>query len=287
MRRSSIYRTICLTLGLALMLSLVACGGSPKTNPGTKAGQPLDPQGNWLITLNGSTTLALAGQLLEVNIPNVTSHDLAEVRSASTNNVCGAGNFAASGSASGVDSITLTITQSQPQGTTTPNANLTLTGTINPDQAHMSGNYTTNQPGSCISSSGTWTAQLLPAVTGTWTGTLQNPLHTITVSATLTENTDQTSPSMGQVTGTITLTDSTCADLNQTVLTVGGGNPPIIHVAEGMGGVTATNAAGISLEIFGTVSPVDGKTYTPVTFIVHGGQCNGQNYGNSNTLTRP
>lgn len=286
MKKTSLYRLIVMLVCVALVLPLTACGGHATTPPTTtKPGEPLDPQGNWLFTFTSNTTLVIAGQLLELNVPTVTSRTLAPIPSTTQVNLCD-GNFSMNGQASGTDSITLTAQQSTPSTFFAP-ANLTLTGTIAADQAHMSGTYTTNTANSCVKTSGTWTASLLPAVTGTWTGTLGiDNAHTsdLSVTANLTEITDQTSPNMGQVTGTFTLSGSQCFATNETV-TIATANPGV-HLGETFNVITATNQDGISLEVSSQVSP-DGHTFTPTFgFKIHGGTCDGQSF-QSGTLAHP
>lgn len=250
-------------LASLLVVLAVGCGGSSKTSTGgTTPGQPLDPQGNWLFTFTGdgqtAPDLQFAGQLFELQSPVVTSN---EMGSAPFGFTCGG--LTANGQASSVNVINLTATAvdqiSNP-------ATFALTGTIADDQAHMSGTWTTtNTGGGCVSDgklSGTWTAQLLVAVTNNWTGTGSG---STTLTADLTENTDQTTINMGQVSGTFATSDTCFAgQLNVTGL----------HLGESLT-LNATDSNGTTFTLTGTVDPT-GSTITG-TYAVTGGPCDGQN----------
>lgn len=263
---------LCLCLMATLTLTMTACGGA-KTTPVTQA-KPLDPQGNWLFSFAGPHSFSLAGQLYELSPPVVTSNPIGPIGTA----VC-SGSFTINGQASNTNDITLTAQQI---GVSGQRVTLNLTGTIAVDQAHISGNWTTSTAGDCLSSadSGTWTAQLLTAVTGNWSGTLSSSTTDLTVTAALTENVDQTSATMGQVTGTITLLGSPCFPTADT-LNIAPWNSttsPGVHGGETLIIVSSPDAAGVSVQTVGTVTP-NGATFTPVNgFTIHGGSCDGQSF---------
>lgn len=265
-----------LLVGLFLSVA-VGCGGktSPPTqtptptNP-TKAAAPLDPQGNWLFNINGSPdSFSLGGQLFELNIPVVTSNLLGPVGP----DLCN-GSFTMSGQASGVNSITLTA--QQVNSTQIPIA-LTLTGTIADDQAHMSGTWSIKTPGSCLLStegSGTWDAQLLVNVTGSWSGTFSDEHSDLLVTAALTENVDQTSLDMGKITGTVTVLGSPCFP-NSDTLTLNPATLPDLHIGETLLLNPIADENGVTISTIGSVT-TDGTSYTSLVFSVKGGECDGK-----------
>lgn len=255
---------------LILAVAVIGCGGSPSNpTPGPK-GQPLDPQGNWLFQFGGgSTNLSLAGQLYELNPPTVTSNPFGV---APGSNSC-PGSITFSGQASGTNSITLTAVQTG--NGITQAITVALTGTIAADQAHMSGTWTLSQGVGCVSNtSGTWTAQLLTPVTGSWTGTVSSGSTNITVTASLTEVTDQTVPNMGQVTGTVTLNGAPC--FANDAFTIGSSGPNTATHGGELLIINASDASNVGIAVAGSVSP-DGHTDTITSFQIHGGVCDGMN----------
>jgi hypothetical protein len=274
---SKIIRTLLAAVMIIVILSLAACGGGSKpiTNPTSPTqGLPLDPQGNWLFVFSGSKSLNIAGQLYELSPPVVTSNPMGPVG----NNFICAGSFTFAGQASGTNTITMTATQINTPGVL---VKVSLTGTIADDQAHMSGTWTVSQSGDCLAStdSGTWTAQLLTAVTGNWSGTVSNGTNNLTVTAALTENVDQTSATMGQVTGTVTLLGSPCFASSDamTLPPWNSTSSPGVHGGETLIIATAPDSNGVHIETVGTVTP-DGTTFTPLTFTIGGGACDGQSF---------
>lgn len=277
---------------LILALTLAGCGGNPTSTPShNPKGSPLDPQGNWLFTLTGSTNpnqgnLIAGGQLYELNPPVVTSNGVGAFAPNQLPGITGSscfGQFSISGQASGENTITMTLA---PTNTSKDSAlSATLTGTIATDQKHMSGTWTATQTATCMgaNSGGPWSAELLAPVTGNWTGTVSNSKGDLLVTASLTENVDQTSPNMGQVTGTFTVSGSPCfpnavtfnlpssftdpngfgahANLQLNVLTLANNGVQINLV-----GFVATDASKINLEFPGP------------GFIVKGGTCDGQSF---------
>lgn len=253
--------------------------------------KPLDPQGNWLFTFTGSTNpnqgnLIAGGQLYELNPPVVTSNGLGAFAPNQLPGIPGSscfGQYSISGQASGSNTITLTLA---PTNTSQSSAlGATLTGTIADDQQHMSGTWTATQNAACmgVNTSGPWTAELLAPVTKSWSGTVSNGNGDLLVTASLTENVDQTSPTMGQVTGTVTVSGSPCFPNAVTFNLPTSFNDPNgvgVHgnvelvlltlanngVQINMIGVVPTDASKINLE-----SPGPG-------LIVRGGSCDGQSF---------
>ena len=193
------------------------------------------------------------------------------------------GSFTFSGQASGTNTINLTADQTNISGGIP--VSLSLTGAIAADQQHMSGTWNVSKAGTCLGSvNGSWTAQLIVPVTGNWSGTMSNANTDLTITAALTENTDQTTPTMGQVTGTVTLLGSPCFASSDSLNIPPWSTTasPGIHGGETLVINTAPDANGVHLETVGSVT-ADGTTFTPVTFTLRGGVCDGQSF--SGTLT--
>jgi hypothetical protein len=169
------------------------------------------------------------------------------------------------GSVSGTDSISLTVTQvNAPFGHVADGVYL-LTGTIAADQQSMSGTWTSTNTGGCFTdTNGAWTASLIPPLSGTYTGTNNMGLS---VSTTVTENTDQTSATMGFLTGSISVTNTSCM-LPDTLNLVN----PSVHVYNDVLLTSAPDANGVSVLMNGHGD--SGGFSGPLTF--HGGVCDGQ-----------
>lgn len=252
-----------LVLIIAALALTVGCGSSSKTVT-TQPGQPLDPQGNWLFSLTDTQeTWAFAGQLYELTPPTVTAPN--GLNAFGSCNAGTAGNLVLSSPAqvTGTASITFNFVSS---GQSTSPASYTLTGTIATDQQHISGNFTGSSPCGLVSPSGSWTAQLIPSVTGTWTGTAQGA----TVTAAVTENTDQTSASMGQLTGTLDISGSPCIQPGTYNV------QNALHVAESVN-VSVSDSTGTTLTGVFTVDPASPNSASGNVFYA-GGTCDGQGF---------
>jgi hypothetical protein len=247
---------------------LAGCGASSKSIAATP-GQPLDPQGNWLFTFTGSdgtTALQFAGQLFELTSPVVTSNGMSSAPFG-----FGCGGLHVNGQASGTNTINLTVTESEIQNS----PSFALTGTIADDQEHMSGTFSSSDPDACTAtgqSGGTWTAEELAPVTDTWTGTASDGAQ---ITAALTENTDQTSTSMGQVTGTVTVSGP-CFTGPMTLPAWTSNGPQSLHNGEALLFNTAPDANGATLSMSGTVDPA--AVGITGSFTVTGGPCDGQTF---------
>jgi hypothetical protein len=246
MAKNSVTLTFLSIVLLVLTLAFTGCSNItnavppvPKTNS-----QPLDPQGNWLFVLTDShqSTWSFGGELFELTSPTVTSNNMGAVSDPLNCNV----SPILSGEASGTNSITLNLS-GRVFSPSTPVPVYTLTGTIADDQQHMSGSFTSAQNSGCISTtSGTWTAMFIPAVNGTWNSTVNG--GTITLS--MTENTDQTSINMGQITGTLTIgAGNTCAAAGTYTFDAGS-----VHVGEVVQ-LLATDSNKVQLFMRLTVDP--------------------------------
>jgi hypothetical protein len=241
------------------LLIIAACGGNPANKPGN--GSPLDPQGNWLFTLTDSNNQAwsFAGQLFELVPPTVTGNN--GMGAVGPNPPC-AFSVTLNGQASGTNSINLTLSAID---TNTPPA-YALTGTIATDQQHMSGTFTATQQEGCTSTNnGTWAASQIPVITGTWTGTVNGE----TLTATVTENVDQTSTIMGQLTGTLAVNGGSCLAAGTYNLQTGS-----VHVGKSVD-LLITDSNGVKLLAFLTVDPSTNNS-APGDVSYAGGSCDGQ-----------
>lgn len=259
-------KTLKLTIILAVLAIAAGCGTPSKTG-GNNPGAPLDPQGNWLFTLTDSSNASwsFAGQLYELAPPTVTAPNGLSAFGACNAGTGGNSNLVLSSPAqvTGVADITFNFV-SDP--TASSPASYTLTGTIATDEQHITGTYSGNSPCGVVTPTGTWTAQLIPAVTGTWSGTAEG----VTVSASVTENVDQTSANMGQLTGTLSIAGSPCM-LDGTYTLANS-----LHVSETVL-VGATDANGTALTGVFTVDPASPSAATGNVFYA-GGPCDGQGF---------
>lgn len=261
---TSIKKSLTSMILILVLAVTVGCGSSTSSNHHSSNG-PLDPQGNWLFTLTGAnSSLSFAGQLYELVPPNVTSNPMLAYGCP--------GSLNPHGSASGTDTINLTVTQS---GTNNNAANFSLTGNIAQDQQSMSGTWTsTNTNGCIIDTNGTWTASSLAPVNGTYVGTTQSGIG---ITASLTENTDQTSAIMGQVTGTLTFTNSSCFTEAFTLPAWSKTGPASLHGGQTLVLSTAPDTNGVS--VLGVSQNVDtSATSFGVAYSINGGVCNGQTF---------
>jgi len=284
---------------VCICLLLTGCGGGGSSSPNNpnnpKPGQPLDPQGNWFFTFNSTSNAGVhtvAGALFELNPPTVTGKNLTGI---SATQGC-PNNWSIAGQASGINSITLTMLQTNKFGGQAP-AQLKITGTIADDQKSMSGSYTTSPSGACFSDlTGNWTARLLPPVDGNWHGTLTAAARDelIITGTSLVENVDQTTPHMGQVTGTITVLSGSgkACFPNSVTFTI----PPLTptgsffgsHVAVFLNLLPAPDTDGVAIQNINAVVDNDATSINTSQlgpgFQVVGGVCDGLIF--NGTLTR-
>ncbi len=194
------------------LLLFTACGGG---SSGTSNSQSGAPSGNWQLNLTQSEpptnphfAWAISGFLQQ----SKSSFAGSVVIPGNPKNLSCAGVGSVTGTLNG-QNVTLAVNE----GGSTVN----LTGSISSDNQSMSGEYTT-LAGGCTAkpTSGTWTASLIPTLTGKFTGTLSNstymqvvtgvaPPAPIVVSGEFTQ-TSGTGASNASVTGTITAIDYPC-----------------------------------------------------------------------------
>jgi hypothetical protein len=196
--RSTCMKKTTLILTLAFLLFVAGCGGGGSTNP--QGGQaPIDPSGNWAMKFSDSSNNSFILSALFSQTGSVVT----------ALNLLAAGNpapfscvpFSASlsnGQVLNVDQFSGDINTSF--------GNIHFTSTLNAAGTHAAGTYTLS--GTCwgVSSTGTFAADEVPSVAGTWTGTVACISNcpagatTGTISASLTQN-DQT----GVVAGSYTI----------------------------------------------------------------------------------
>jgi hypothetical protein len=215
---------ILLTASLALLVLITAgCGSSANTTP-VETGALT---GNWQFNLSQEvprppTTVSISGFLQQSETNLAGSVSVPQAPSGS----CG-GVVALTGVANG-QNVNFSVNQN---GTV-----LTFVGTIDFSTTSMSGTYS-GPAGSCFNkaTSGTWSAFLVPSISGSFTGNLansqymeeltgQNPPTPIAVSGTLTQSPNTQGGSNASVTGTITATGYPCMSSGTLVGTVSGQN---------------------------------------------------------------
>lgn len=270
---------------LAVALVVTACGGSSSTSSSPVKSSPLDLQGNWHFVVTDSegvpATITFAGELFELVPPVVTSNSMLIFQ---PNGQPCIGDMIVGGQASGTDSIVLTATlQNNPQV-----SSMALTGTIASDQQHMSGAWTSSTQ-TCgvinLTGPGTWSAILITPVTGTWSGTMTGQpgtktIGTLSVAFILTEDTLQTSRTMGQLTGQITIAGSSCFNSSVPVILEpqsGGGGSLHVGLAVILSN-TVPDATGAVIQASGQTSDVTSTSLTLNSFQIIGGACDGQNF---------
>jgi hypothetical protein len=193
-----------------MWLMASGCGNGKSALPTAPQNGPLS--GNWQINLyqdypRPPVALGFSGFLTQTT--NNVSGSL-QTPPMGANNQC-AGVAAATGTISGQD-VTLAINNF---GST-----VNLTGTISSDSTSMSGDYQA-LGGACFTATttGTWSAVLIPPLNGSFTGTLDSQYMehvtgatspvSITVSGTLAQS-DNAGTSNATVTGTINAVDYPC-----------------------------------------------------------------------------
>lgn len=210
-------KIIVATLLVVVLVIAVACGG---TNSAPAANGPLT--GNWQFNLSQQyplppTAVSISGFLQSVSTSLTGS---VAVPTGPSGN-CG-GVAPLTGSVNG-QNVSFSVSQN---GTV-----LTFTGTVDFSFGTMSGSYS-GPAGTCFNkpTTGTWSAFLVPAISGSFTGTLSNSVYMgdlgdttpIPVSGTLTQSSAQ--GSNASVTGTITATGYPCMSTATLVGTVSGQN---------------------------------------------------------------
>lgn len=277
-------------LAIPALMLMVACGGGAPGSPAaaTKQSKPLDPQGNWVFTFTGATNpsnpMTMAGPLYELAPPQVTSNGLGAFGQDPPKGFPASrcfGQYAFSGHVSGTTDVNFTLA---PGNIVNGGSRISmdLAGTIAADQEHMSGTWALTQPDVCIqpNTGGTWEAHLLTPVTGNWAGTLSSTGGDLLVTAALTENIDQTSVTMGMVTGTITVVGSPCFPDAKTFTLPPWDSKLSPGVHGGVGVLFRTaDSGGVSINMFGAES-LDGSKVSLEAFGlgVAGGTCDGTNY---------
>lgn len=188
-RQTSIGRLTQVALALAILtFALAGCGGSG--SGGTTSGKPIDPSGNWRLKFSdsGGNNLLLSALFSQ------------------TGSVVSALNILATGNPSPFSCVPFTTTTAtlangqvlnvnQFSGDiNTTFGNIHFASTLNAAGTHADGTYTLS--GNCwgVGASGTFSADEVPSVSGTWSGTLNCTSNcpvgatSGTISASLTQN---------------------------------------------------------------------------------------------------
>jgi hypothetical protein len=179
LKRVALLLPVCMAV-----LYVIACGGSQQN---TKQSPPIDPSGNWSLTLTDSTNRTLFMSALFSQTGSVVS--ASSILAAENPSRFSCVPFTASlanGQVLNVNQFSGDII--------TPFGNVHFDSTLNPDGTHSQGTYTLT--GNCwnVASTGTFSAEEIPSVAGNWTGAvncIENcPTGPITgvISMTLTQN---------------------------------------------------------------------------------------------------
>jgi hypothetical protein len=187
-----------LAISLLFAITLIAgCGGGSGSS--STPGAPLDPSGNWSMKLtDANSNNLLLSALFDQQGSTVTAFSILAVGNANLSCVPFSATLA-NGTVQNVNQFSGDIN-------TQNFGSIHFASTLNPQASQAQGTYTLT--GSCwgVASSGTFTADEIPSVSGTWTGTVTCVSNcptgstTGTISATVTQN-----DSTGVVTGTYTV----------------------------------------------------------------------------------
>lgn len=193
-------RTIAAFTLFASLFALTGCGASSKNgNNPQSPGAPIDPSGNWNLTYTDASNNKLSMSALFSQVGSVVSAaQVFAINPPPFNCVPFAATFA-NGTVQNVSDFSGDF-QSQ-------FGNIHFDSTLNPQGSHADGTYSLT--GTCwgVAATGTFTADEVPNMTGSWSGTLNCTANCLTgstsgaVSMTLTQDN-----STGAVTGTYTVT---------------------------------------------------------------------------------
>jgi hypothetical protein len=190
----NVARIVLLSILVLTALTITACGGSTTKTPGGKP--PIDPSGNWTMKFSdaGGNSFILSALFSQ------------------TGSVVTALNTSAAGNTSPFACVPFSATFANGQvlnvdqfsgDVNTSFGNIHFTSTLNTAGSHAAGTYTLT--GNCwgVALSGTFTADEIPSLSGTWTGAITCIMNCPTgatagtITATLTQN-----DSTGVVSGT-------------------------------------------------------------------------------------
>jgi hypothetical protein len=256
-----LLRALATVLLSSFILFSAACGGSgsPTFAPPTSA------NGNWQFNLvqnypSPSTTLSISGFLVEASSGDLTGS--LQVPALGKDINC-AGASIAAGTISGEDvNFLLNVFGTE----------ISFTGTVSSDGSSMSGSYQA-PAGACYNkaTTGTWTASLVPPLTGTFTGTLLSEyMETLTGAS---------SPVAVPVSGTMTQSDSAGASNATLAGTITAAGYPCFATATMTGTISGQNVYlsfygynGEQIGTLGTPPPAAGGSAFPATVVVAPGE---------------
>lgn len=182
---------------IALSLAFAGCGG---TSTATKSGKPIDPSGNWSMKFTDTSNNSFLLSALFSQTGSVVT----------ALNILAAGNPSPFScvpfSATFANGEVLNVNQFSGDITTASFGSVHFSSTLNDAGTHASGTYTLS--GNCwgVGTSGSFSADEIPSISGTWTGTVNCTANcpagatSGTISATLTQD-----DASGVVSGTYTI----------------------------------------------------------------------------------
>src|SRR5690242_7974728 len=157
----TIARIVTITFAMAALL-LAGCGGGTSTPPGKP---PIDPSGNWVMKFSdaGGNSFLLSALFSQAGSVVTALNVLAAGNPAPFSCVPFSATFA-NGSVLNVDQFSGDVNTSF--------GNIHFTSTLNAQGSHAAGTYTLT--GSCwgVAPTGTFSADEVPSVSGTWNGTI-------------------------------------------------------------------------------------------------------------------
>src|SRR5690242_17673131 len=157
----TIARIVTITFAMAALL-LAGCGGGTSTPPGKP---PIDPSGNWVMKFSdaGGNSFLLSALFSQTGSVVTALNVLAAGNPAPFSCVPFSATFA-NGSVLNVDQFSGDVN--------TAFGNIHFTSTLNGPGTHSVGTYTLTGTCWAVAPSGTFTADEVPSMSGSWTGTV-------------------------------------------------------------------------------------------------------------------
>jgi hypothetical protein len=258
-RSGRLLRILSIAAIASLAAIAISCGGSSAKDPASAPST-----GNWQFILAQTypipaTTLNVSGFMVEGS--DGTLSGSLQVPALGTNAVC-AGVSLTTGTINGQNvSLTLNV-----YGT-----NLGLTGTISPDGTTMSGDYQ-GPAGACFdnATTGTWNAFLVPALNGSFTGTITNSTY-------MTDLTGVSPPAPIKISGTMTQSDNAGASNASLTGAINASGYPCFATASVTGTISGQNVYlqlygydGAQIGTLGTPPGTPGGPANPATVVLGG-----------------
>ncbi len=252
---------------IILMFSLAGCGGSSSpSTPVTPVTQQLTiTSGNW--DMLGSTSNPNGASLVvggNISQSGSTISGTVRINGVLNNAICfdTAVPVQITGTVNG-QSVTFSGTTAASQTIT---ANVTGTATT------LSGTYNISGTGCDSGVSGAISGNLVPSISGTWSGTLTSnapPRPSFTLSAPIVESTTADATGLFALTGNATFAGSPCFTTGVLI--------PLSAIVGGTADITIQNNDGSSIKLLGNMQSSATPTHWTGIYNITGGTCNGDN----------